>query len=35
MDKMTEKILTHDTLSESEKILGKDHYSQFVIMNFT
>lgn len=29
MDKVTEKVLTHDTLSEAEKILGKDHYSQF------
>jgi hypothetical protein len=29
VDKITEKVLMHDTIAESEKILGRDHHSQF------
>jgi len=29
MDKYTEKILTKDTLAESEKLLNKNHWSEF------
>jgi len=29
MNKRTEQILTHDSLAESEKILGNKHWSEF------